>query len=112
YAAPYAIPMSIGVILWGGANFAFGSPLQSRMLLWAADAPNLTSALIPAGFNIGIAIRAVLGAGLLDAGWSYQFLPLIGAVSLAMATVIAILSGLWERRSHALPPMSAGVAAE
>jgi DHA1 family inner membrane transport protein len=112
FASPYAIPMSIGVVLWGGANFAFGSPLQSRMLMWAADAPNLTSALIPAGFNIGIAVGAVLGAGLIEAGWGYQVLPLIGAVSLAMAALIAIWSALWERSLRLAPPMPMGVAAQ
>src|SRR5690606_3193765 len=42
FVSPHPVLMSIGVVLWGGANFAFGSPLQSRMLIWAADAPNLT----------------------------------------------------------------------
>ena len=112
FAAPYAIPMSIAVILWGGATFAFGSPLQSRMLLWAADGPNLTSALIPAGFNVGIAIGAVLGAGLIDAGWGYRALPLIGAVSLAIAVVIATLSAVLERRSSTVPPLPQGVPAQ
>lgn len=112
FAAPYAIPMSIAVILWGGATFAFGSPLQSRMLLWAADGPNLTSALIPAGFNIGIAVGAVLGAGLIEAGLGYQALPLIGAVSLAFAVVIAILSAFLERRSSTVPPLPEGVPAQ
>lgn len=112
FAAPHAIAMSIGVILWGGANFAFGSPLQSRMLLWAADGPNLTSALIPAGFNVGIAIGAVLGAGLLDAGGSYQALPLIGAGSLALAVVIAALSAFAERKSRQTPPAPNPMPAE
>lgn len=112
FASAYAIPMSIAVILWGGATFAFGSPLQSRMLMWAADAPNLTAALIPAGFNIGIAIGAILGAGLLDAGWGYQSLPLIGAVALAAAVAVAIWSGLWEERRQADPPMPPGLPAE
>lgn len=111
FASPYAIPMSIAVILWGGANFAFGSPLQSRMLMWAADAPNLTSALIPAGFNIGIAIGAVLGAGLLDAGMNYQYLPFIGAVALALAALIATISGLAERAGGGNPPLPVSASA-
>lgn len=112
FAAPYAIPMSVAVVLWGGATFAFGSPLQSRMLTWAADGPNLTSALIPAGFNIGIAIGAVLGAALIEAGLGYQSLPLIGAVSLSFAVVIAALSAFLERRSSTVPPLPEGVPAQ
>lgn len=112
FASPHALPMFVAVTLWGGATFAFGSPLQSRMLMWAADAPNLTSALIPAGFNIGIAVGAILGAGLLDAGMGYQYLPLIGAVSLTLATIIAIWSGLWEQQANSSPPMPVGVPAQ
>ncbi|MBB4051767.1 DHA1 family inner membrane transport protein [Devosia subaequoris] len=112
FAAPHAIPMAIAIILWGGATFAFGSPLQSRMLLWAADGPNLTSALIPAGFNIGIAVGAVLGAALIEAGLGYRALPLIGAVSLAFAVAIATLSAFLERRSNAAPPLPTGVPAQ
>ena len=63
FASPFPLVMAVAVIAWGGVNFAFGSPVQSRVLAWAADAPNLASALIPTGFNIGIAIGAVLGSG-------------------------------------------------
>lgn len=110
YASPYPMFMSIMVVLWGGANFAFGSPLQSRMLIWAADAPNLTSALIPTGFNAGIAIGAVLGASLLEAGMGYRSLPLIGAVALSLAVVIVTISAFLEKRSGAVPPRANTVA--
>ncbi len=106
-AAPHPIAMSVVVLLWGGANFAFGSPLQSRMLMWAADAPNLTSALIPTGFNVGIAIGAILGASLLDAGMGYRALPVIGMVSLALSVIIVAISAMLERRSGATPPQGA-----
>ena len=103
--------MSVAVLFWGGVNFAFGSPLQSRILAWAADAPNLASALIPSCFNIGIAIGAVLGATLLEAGFGYRNLPLIGTVALVLALGIAVLSYVWERRSGITQPQLAGAAA-
>ncbi|OAM74332.1 MFS transporter [Devosia elaeis] len=112
FVSPHPVLMSIGVVLWGGANFAFGSPLQSRMLIWAADAPNLTSSLIPAGFNVGIAIGALLGAALLDAGFGYRALPLIGTVALALAAIIVSISALLERRAGSAPPRPAFAAAE
>ena len=112
FVSPHPVLMSIGVVLWGGANFAFGSPLQSRMLIWAADAPNLTSSLIPAGFNVGIAIGALLGAALLDAGFGYRALPLIGTVALALAAIIVSISALLERRAGNAPPRPAFAAAE
>ena len=97
--SPYPVAMSFAVVLWGGVNFAFGSPVQSRVLAWAQDAPNLASALIPTGFNIGIAIGAVLGATLLEAGFGYRNLPLIGIVALLLALLTALFS-FWLERRH------------
>ncbi|UYO00928.1 MAG: MFS transporter [Devosia sp.] len=111
FASPYALPMIILVLFWGGANFAIGSPLQSRMLLWAADAPNLTSTLIPAGFNVGIAIGAILGSSLLEAGMGYGSLPLIGTASVLMALVLALCSHFAENRSGRAPPLPMGATA-
>lgn len=111
FVSPHATAMSVAVVIWGGANFAVGSPLQTRMLLWSADAPNLTSTLIPSGFNLGIAIGAVLGAALLDAGWGYQNLTIIGIAAIFIALLIAIGSGILERRSAMSPPLEAGLAA-
>lgn len=111
FVSPFALAMAIAVIAWGGVNFAFGSPVQSRVLAWAADAPNLASALIPTGFNIGIAIAAILGSTLLENGFGYQNLPLIGAVALLLAVVVAVVSYGWELRSGAVPPVPAGATA-
>ena len=105
--APNPVAMAIAVVLWGGINFAFGSPVQSRILAWAADAPNLASSLIPTGFNIGIAIGAILGAGLLEAGLGYRALPLIGTAMVLLATLIALASHWLERRSPAQAPLAA-----
>jgi DHA1 family inner membrane transport protein len=112
FASPFPWIMALVVIFWGGANFAFGSPLQTRMLVWAGDAPNLTSALIPASFNVGIAIGAVLGSTLLGAGMGYEYLPFIGAVCLVLAVITAVISNEMEKRSSATPPLAAAVPAE
>src|SRR3546814_18194551 len=37
--SPNPLIMTVAVLFWGGVNFAFGSPPQSRILPWAADAP-------------------------------------------------------------------------
>ncbi|MDB5614530.1 MAG: transporter [Devosia sp.] len=107
-AAPYPVIMAVVVVIWGGVNFAFGSPLQSRILAWAGDAPNLASALIPSGFNVGIAIGAVFGASLLDSGFGYRNLPLIGTAALVIAVFIAIFSYWLEQRSDDILPKPAG----
>jgi DHA1 family inner membrane transport protein len=102
--SPYPLAMSATIFVWGALNFAIGTPVQARILMWTADAPSLASSLIPSGFNIGIAIAAVVGAALLEGGYGYRSLPVLGAVTLALGCVIAILSAAHEKRSGAAPP--------
>jgi MFS transporter, DHA1 family, inner membrane transport protein len=102
--SPYPVPMVAVVLVWGALNFAIGAPIQTRILSWTADAPSLASSLIPSGFNIGIAAAASLGAAMLNAGLGYRSLPLVGAVALAVAVVVALISHGWEKRSGGVPP--------
>lgn len=101
----YPLPMVAVIVLWGGVNFSIGTAVQTRILKWTADAPNLASSLIPAGFNVGIALAAFVGATMLNAGLSYRSLPLIGVVAMTVATATACLSLAAERRSGARPPI-------
>lgn len=103
FAAPHPLPMTAIVFLWGMVNFAIGTPIQTRILTWTADAPNLASSMIPSGFNIGIAAAASIGALLLGAGWGYRSLPVLGIGAMAVAVVVASLSYAAERRSGAMP---------
>jgi DHA1 family inner membrane transport protein len=112
-ASPYPLPMVVAVFVWGALNFAIGTPIQTRILSWTADAPGLASSLIPSGFNIGIALAAFLGATMLNAGLGYRSLPLAGALALLLAVGVAALSYAWERRSGNTPPLPLNtVAAE
>lgn len=104
--SPYPLPMVIVVMLWGALNFAIGTPVQSRILQWTADAPNLASSLIPAGFNVGIAIAAFVGAQILEAGLGYRALPVLGIATMTVATVVASLSYMAEQRSGRRPPVA------
>lgn len=105
--SPYPIPMVIVVIIWGGVNFAVGTPIQTRILSWTADAPNLASSLIPAGFNIGIAFAAFIGGVILTAGYGYRALPLLGVAAMIAAAAVALASWLSEKRSGSTPPLRA-----
>ncbi|UCI21604.1 MFS transporter [Mesorhizobium sp. B2-1-8] len=105
--SPYPVPMVIAVIVWGGLNFAIGTPIQTRILSWTADASGLAASLIPSGFNIGIALAASLGAAMLNAGYGYRSLPVVGAFAMAVAVIVAVISQLWERRSDISPPVPA-----
>jgi len=102
--SPFPLLMIAALFVWSGINFAIGTPIQTRILSWTADAPNLASSLIPSGFNVGIAIAASVGAVMLNAGFDYRSLPLVGIVSMIVATLVAIGSTVWEKRSGAMPP--------
>lgn len=110
-ASPYPIPMIAIVFIWGMVNFAIGTPVQTRILTWTADAPNLASSLIPAGFNIGIALAATIGAVLLNAGFGYRSLPALGIFAMIVGTAVAIASYARERRHGERPPLAAAQAA-
>jgi DHA1 family inner membrane transport protein len=100
-------PLMIATItIWGCLNFAIGTPIQTRILSWTVDAPNLASSLIPSGFNFGIAIAATIGALLLGAGFGYANLPVLGIFAMLTGAVIALGSHLRERRSGATPPLA------
>ncbi|MHC2793370.1 putative MFS family arabinose efflux permease [Mesorhizobium jarvisii] len=105
--SPYPVPMIVAIVIWGGLNFAIGTPIQTRILAWTADASNLASSLIPSGFNVGIALAASLGAAMLNAGYGYRSLPVVGAFAMLVAVVVAAISQVWEARSNATPPLTA-----
>ncbi len=105
--SPYPTPMIVALTAWGALNFAIGTPIQTRILSWTADAPNLASSLIPSGFNVGIAIAASLGSVILASGFSYRTLPLVGVLAMSFAAAVALASLIWERRSGAVEPLAA-----
>lgn len=105
--SPYPVPMIVAIVVWGGLNFAIGTPIQTRILTWTADASNLASSLIPSGFNVGIALAASLGAAMLNAGYGYRSLPVVGAIAMLVAVAVALASHVSEWRSKAAPPLPA-----
>lgn len=106
-ASPYPLPMIAAITVWGGLNFAIGTPIQTRILSWTADASGLASSLIPSGFNVGIAIAASLGAAVLNAGYGYRALPLLGTIAMLVAVAVAALSYMVERQRNQAPPLPA-----
>ncbi|TPM26503.1 MFS transporter [Mesorhizobium sp. B2-3-4] len=105
--SPYPVPMVLAIIVWGGLNFSIGTPIQTRILAWTADASGLAASLIPSGFNIGIALAASLGAAMLNAGYGYRSLPVAGALAMLVAVIVAVASHIWERRADVRPPLPA-----
>ncbi|WP_421759325.1 MFS transporter [Devosia sp.] len=91
------IAMALLIPVWAGLSFGFGTPVQTRILRAAADAPNLASPLIPTAFNIGIALGAIFGAYALERNWGYLSLPVIAIVTVLIAALLAIVSWQGER---------------
>lgn len=98
------IAMSGLMLVWGAVGFAFGAPAQARILAASSDAPNLASTLIPSAYNVGIALGAVAGSLLLEAGGGYSLLPAIGIAASLAAAGTALLSGVGRRVPGALQP--------
>lgn len=86
---------AILVLAWGALAFAFGSPVQTRILSNTKDAPLLAASLIPSAFNIAIAAGAWLGGALIDANYGYASLPWTGVIGSALAVTVALIS--WRR---------------
>ncbi len=87
------------VLIWGSTVFAFGSPVQTRILSNTQDAPLLAASLIPSAFNVSIAFGAWLGGAMIDGGYGYASLPWIGVIGAALSAGIAMLSWMRARRS-------------
>jgi DHA1 family inner membrane transport protein len=79
------------IFLWGVASFALVPPLQMRVMAAASEAPNLASALNIGAFNLGNAIGAALGGGVIGAGFGFPAVALAGASAAAAGLVLFFL---------------------
>ena len=86
--------MTALVLAWGMTSFAFGAPVQHRILNHTRDAPFLSASLITSAFNIAIAGGAWFGGALIDGGFGYAVLPWVGVVG----TFAAVLVAVWSAR--------------
>ncbi|MHC6625057.1 MFS transporter [Streptomyces globosus] len=91
------------VVLIGALGFATVPPLQKRVLDQAAGAPNLASAVNIGAFNLGNALAAWLGGLVIAAGLGWTAPNWVGAALAASALVLAVVSGLLERRAAPRP---------
>ncbi|MEV4193082.1 MFS transporter [Streptomyces toxytricini] len=91
------------VVLIGALGFATVPPLQKRVLDQAAGAPTLASAVNIGAFNLGNALAAWLGGLVIAAGLGWTAPNWVGAALAASALVLAVVSGLLERRAAPRP---------
>jgi DHA1 family inner membrane transport protein len=90
------------IAIWGALHFAVGAPLQTRVVDQAKGAQNLASTLNQGAFNLGNALGATLGAGVLTRGYGYSNLAYASSAVAAIAACAAFLSQRWERRQQAV----------
>jgi DHA1 family inner membrane transport protein len=95
---PFAVPTAILIFLWGVASFALVPPLQVRVMTAASDAPNLASAVNIGAFNLGNAIGAAIGGGVIAAGLGYRAVAVAGAIA-AIIGLVAVMTAVWTSRS-------------
>ncbi|WP_372028428.1 MFS transporter [Pseudomonas kurunegalensis] len=96
--------MSIAcILLMAGFGFATVSPIQKLVMdkARAAGAPTLASAVNIGLFNLGNAIGAWVGGLVIAAGLGYAAPNWAGALLSAGALVLALISGMLDRRDHA-----------
>jgi DHA1 family inner membrane transport protein len=81
----------VTIFIWGVAAFATIPGLQTRVVEKARAAPNLAASLNIGAFNLGNAIGAALGGGLIDAGFSYPTVAVAGALMSATGCLLAVI---------------------
>jgi DHA1 family inner membrane transport protein len=89
----HAAPTAVLVFLWGVASFALVPPLQVRVMTAAADAPNLASAMNIGAFNLGNALGAALGGGVIALNLGYPAVAIAGAATSAAGLLALLLAG-------------------
>lgn len=100
FASHDKVLSAIGITLAGVFGFATVSPLQKRVLDQASGAPTLAAAVNTGAFNLGNALAAWLGGVVIAADFGYSAPNWVGALLVAGALGIAILSGALERRTE------------
>ncbi|MBB3731577.1 MFS transporter [Nonomuraea dietziae] len=106
FAAYSQLASAVAVLLIGTLGFATVPPLQKRVLDLASGAPTLASAVNVGAFNLGNALAAWLGGVVISAGLGITAPNWVGALLAGSAFVLAVISGLLERR-QAHRPVSA-----
>ncbi|SBS26088.1 Inner membrane transport protein YdhP [Marinomonas spartinae] len=79
------------IFLWGVASFAVVPPLQSLVVHEASEAPNLASAMNIGAFNLGNAIGAALGGGVISMGLGLPAVALAGAGTTALGLFMVLV---------------------
>lgn len=102
------IGAALGLLAWGAAAFAIVPPVQMRVMQAAAEAPGLASSINVGAFNLGNALGAAVGGGVISLGFGYAAVPVAGGI-LAAAGLALVWFGRMRGQPfvHARPEASA-----
>ncbi|MCO4861952.1 putative efflux protein; MFS family [Cupriavidus phytorum] len=100
FAFAHHVTAALGLLLWGAATFAVVPPVQMRVMEAAAEAPGLASSINVGAFNLGNALGAALGGGVISLGLGYRAVPIAGGL-LAAAGLLLVWRGRASRRALA-----------
>tara|TARA_R110000787_G_scaffold8094_3_gene27067 strand:+ start:15731 stop:16897 length:1167 start_codon:yes stop_codon:yes gene_type:complete len=100
----WPVPAALTIFAWGIATFAIVPPLQMRVMAAASDAPNLASAMNIGAFNLGNAIGAAVGGGVISLHLGYPAVAMAGA-GMALGGLALVLSA---PRTRIVPAVSVG----
>ncbi len=96
FALPFSATSHIGaavsLVLWGMMSFGLIGPLQMRVMNAAHEAPGMASSVNIGAFNLGNALGAALGGGVLSSGLNYAWIPPAGAVLALLGLVMVALA--------------------
>ncbi|WP_186426799.1 MFS transporter [Cupriavidus metallidurans] len=98
FALQSHVGAAIGLLVWGAADFAVVPPLQMRVMEAAAEAPGLASSINVGAFNLGNAVGAALGGGVISLGLGYAVVPVAGGL-LAASGVLLVWLGRASKRA-------------
>jgi DHA1 family inner membrane transport protein len=88
----WPLPAALSIFAWGVATFALVPPLQMRVMATASDAPNLASAMNIGAFNLGNAIGAAVGGGVISLGLGYAAVSVAGALMAAGGLLLVLVT--------------------
>lgn len=92
FSARSHIGAAISMILWGMMSFGLIPPLQMRVMDAADEAPGMASSVNIGAFNLGNALGAALGGGVISAGLSYAWIAPAGAMLAMSGLTLVVLS--------------------
>ncbi|MCO6060242.1 MFS transporter [Pseudomonas sp. MOB-449] len=85
------VAAALGLLVWGVATFGLVPPLQMRVMEAAAEAPGLASSINVGAFNLGNALGAALGGGVIGLGLGYVAVPVAGGLLAALGLLLVWL---------------------